>query len=92
MKLYDQLPAEVGDDLRPSALFIYAVLADAETLTTNELAEKTMLYKTTIRDALTELQEQDLVERQRMPEEARRFEYRTTPPQSSAAASTSPTA
>lgn len=90
MQLYDDLPPEVGDDLRPSALFVYAVLVDTEALTTKALSEKTMLHKRTVRNALTELREQDLVERQPVPGEPRRFQYRTTSLKSSPSASTSP--
>lgn len=92
MQLNDHLPDEAAEELPPSALLVYAALVDGGTLSTNEIAGKTMLCPRTIRNGLAALRDQDLAEKQPVPGEPRRFEYRTTPPKSSTTASTSTSA
>jgi len=81
MQLSNHLDEEFGDELPPTALFVYWALLDAgEPLTTAAIAEKTMLASRTIRNGLSELRDHDLAVKQPIPNEPRGVEYSMTTP------------
>ncbi|WP_231189618.1 helix-turn-helix domain-containing protein [Haladaptatus sp. DYF46] len=65
-------------DLTPSAKLVAKVLQHNGLLTQPELAEETFLPQRTIRSALTQLQEQDLVDSRPSVIDARQQCYRLT--------------
>ncbi|MFH5801919.1 MarR family transcriptional regulator [Haladaptatus sp. CMAA 1911] len=65
-------------ELTPSAKLVAKVLQHNDLLTQPELAEATLLPQRTIRSALTQLQEQNLVDSQPSVIDARKQCYRLT--------------
>jgi len=63
------------DALRPSAKFVYTVLEYEGPLTQKTLAEETRLSQRTVRTALADLTESDLVEERIHPTDARQRLY-----------------
>ena len=65
------------DDLPPSAKLVRKVLEYEGPLTYEELADETTLARSTLKDALEELRERDLVRRQYRTDDARTHLYVT---------------
>lgn len=77
-----QVPAERFErlnDLSPSAKFVYSVLREGDSLTQDEIAERTLLPIRTVRYALSKLEEADLVEKQPSTQDARTNHYFAQP-------------
>lgn len=67
------------NDLSPSAKFVYNVLRDGDSLTQDEIAERTLLPIRTVRYALSKLEEADLVEKRPSTQDARTNHYFAQP-------------
>lgn len=67
------------NDLSPSAKFVYSVLRDGDSLTQDEIAERTLLPIRTVRYALSKLEQADLVEKQPSTQDARSNHYFANP-------------
>jgi len=77
-----QVPAERFErlnDLSPSAKFVYSVLHEGDSLTQNEIVERTLLPIRTVRYALSKLEEADLVEKRPSTQDARTNHYFAQP-------------
>jgi|GEM_PF-2340364 len=73
-----QVPAERFErlnDLSPSAKFVHNVLREGDSLTQDEIAERTLLPIRTVRYALSKLEEADLVEKRPSTQDARTNHY-----------------
>lgn len=62
-------------NLSPSAKFIYKVLRDGDSLTQDEITERTLLPIRTVRYALSKLEQADLVEKRPSTQDARTNHY-----------------
>lgn len=71
---FDRLTA-----LSPSAKFVYKILLNGGTLTQDEITERTLLPKRTVRYALEKLEQADLVEEQSGVHDARTNFYSPKP-------------
>ncbi len=67
------------NDLSPSAKFVYSVLREGDSLTQDEIAERTLLPIRTVRYALSKLEEADLVEKRPSTQDARTNHYFAQP-------------
>jgi DNA-binding MarR family transcriptional regulator len=67
--------AEQLDSLTPSAKFVYTVLDYEGPLTQKTLAEETRLSQRSVRTALSDLMDEDLVEERIYPADARQRLY-----------------
>jgi len=77
-----QVPAERFErlnDLSPSAKFVYSVLREGDSLTQDEIVERTLLPIRTVRYALSKLEEADLVEKRPSTQDARTNHYFAQP-------------
>lgn len=63
------------NDLSPSAKFVYRVLREGDSLTQDEIAERTLLPIRTVRYALSKLEQADLVEKRSSTQDARTNHY-----------------
>lgn len=67
------------NDLSPSAKFVYRVLRDGGSLTQDEITDRTLLPKRTVRYALSKLDQADLVEKRPSTQDARTNHYFAKP-------------
>jgi DNA-binding MarR family transcriptional regulator len=66
-------------NLPPSAKLVFRVLQHDQPLTSQDIAEKTLLPKRTVRDALSKLNDADLAEKHTDPRQPRTRLYTSLP-------------
>lgn len=70
---------ESFEELPPSAKFVYKTLEQDSSLTQSELADHSCLATRTIRDAVTRLEDRDLIDSGYCPSDARKRVYSLKP-------------
>ncbi|QLC35756.1 winged helix-turn-helix transcriptional regulator (plasmid) [Halarchaeum sp. CBA1220] len=76
--LSDTPHADTLADLAPSSKLVYHALEHYDVTTQSEIADVTLLPERTVRDALAQLRDADIVDRVPDPTDGRRRVYRLT--------------